>query len=119
MAYPGLVSFHTVLLSISLLRFSQVGVYGTAPLLGKLVDAHGPPIPLTIAFFALFAGYLGLRQFYVVGLPNESSVISPFSFSILLLFGLFTGIGANGGMASAINATAKSFPDHAVRFSSP
>ncbi|KAJ3483194.1 hypothetical protein NLI96_g6485 [Meripilus lineatus] len=105
---------HLTHTQISIVGLSgTVGVYGTAPLLGKLVDARGYPIPLTIAFFALLTGYFGIRRFYISGLPEGISSLSFFGFLVLLLCGLLTGIGANAGMASAINATAKSFPDHA------
>ncbi|GBE79045.1 predicted protein [Sparassis crispa] len=35
------------------------------------------------------------------------------SFCLLVLFGFLSGLGGNGGLASAMNSTAKSFPDRA------
>ncbi len=36
------------------------------------------------------------------------------AFCALVVCSFLTGIGGNGGLASAMNATAKSFPDGAV-----
>ena len=91
-----------------------VGVYGTAPLWGKLVDAKGPRILLVIGFVFLLSGYLGIRHFYDAGLPEGVPDLSVFAFGALVLCGFMTGIGGNGGLASAMNATAKSWPDRAV-----
>lgn len=107
----------SVIVSLYLLTLSTVGLDGSAPLLGRLVDTRGPPVPMTIAFLTLLIGYSGIRQFYISGLPEGISALSPFGLLMLLLCGLLTGIGANAGLACAINATAKSFPDHAVRLS--
>ena len=88
-----------------------VGVYGTAPLWGRIVDTRGPRILLVIAFVALLTGYNGIRWFYDMGLPPGATDLSTIGFCTLVLFGFLTGIGGNGGLASAMNSTAKSFPD--------
>ncbi|KAH8104557.1 MFS general substrate transporter [Cristinia sonorae] len=89
----------------------NIGVYGTAPTWGRLVDARGPRILLTIAFVCLIAGYSGIRHFYDAGLPEGVSELSTLSFCLLVVCGCLTGAGGNGGLASSMNATAKSFPD--------
>ena len=91
-----------------------VGVYGTAPIWGRIVDIKGPRPLLALAFVALLVGYNGIRYFYDAGLPADESDMSTIAFSILVLCGFLTGIGGNGGLVSAMNATAKSFPDRAV-----
>lgn len=89
-------------------------MYGTAPLWGKLVDARGPRILLVIGFVSLLSGYMGIRHFYDAGLPEGVADLSSVAFGALVLCGFATGIGGNGGLASAMNVTAKSWPDRAV-----
>ncbi|KAI0771714.1 MFS general substrate transporter [Trametes elegans] len=89
----------------------NIGVYGTAPIWGGLVDRRGPKMLMVISFFSLLIGYLGIRQFFINGLPDGTSEIGTFSFGLLVLCGLLTGIGGNGGLVGSMNATAKSFPD--------
>lgn len=91
-----------------------VGVYGTAPLYGRLVDARGPRTLLVIAFVCLIVGYSGVRYFHDRGLPEGATEISTLSFCLLVACGFLTGSGGNGGLAGALNATAKSFPDRLV-----
>ncbi|CAL1713245.1 unnamed protein product [Somion occarium] len=91
----------------------NIGVYGTAPLWGKLVDSKGPRILLVIGFASLLSGYLGIRYFFDAGLPEGMTDLTIAGFCALVLCGFMTGIGGNGGLASAMNATAKSFPDRA------
>ncbi|KAK7689991.1 hypothetical protein QCA50_006633 [Cerrena zonata] len=91
----------------------NIGVYGTAPLWGKLVDAKGPRILLVIGFVFLLSGYLGIRHLYDVGLPEGVADLSTVAFGALVLCGFMTGIGGNGGLASSMNVTAKSWPDRA------
>ncbi|KAK7689988.1 hypothetical protein QCA50_006630 [Cerrena zonata] len=102
---------HTRLNVISI--SGTIGVYGTAPFMGKLVDAKGPRPLLAIAFFSLLIGYSGVRHFYARGLPEGTTDLSNWVFGTLMVCGFLTGIGANGGIMSAMNATAKSFPDRA------
>ncbi|KAH9853298.1 MFS general substrate transporter [Lenzites betulinus] len=89
----------------------NIGVYGTAPIWGGLVDRRGPRILMVVAFFALLIGYLGIRQFFLDGLPEGSSGIGFAPLCVLVFCGFLTGIGGNGGLVGAMNATAKSFPD--------
>ncbi|KAI0368451.1 MFS general substrate transporter [Pilatotrama ljubarskyi] len=89
----------------------NIGVYGTAPIWGGIVDRRGPRVLMIMAFFSLLTGYLGIRQFFIDGLPEGASSISTVSFCVLVLCGFLTGIGGNGGLVGSMNATAKSFPD--------
>ncbi|PIL36479.1 hypothetical protein GSI_00168 [Ganoderma sinense ZZ0214-1] len=88
----------------------NIGVYGTAPIWGGIVDRKGPRIMMVIAFFALLTGYLGIRSFYDSGLP-EGVTIKLIPFCLLIFFGFLTGVGGNGGLVGSMNATAKSWPD--------
>ncbi|PCH41731.1 MFS general substrate transporter [Wolfiporia cocos MD-104 SS10] len=91
----------------------NIGVYGSAPIWGRIVDTRGPRGLLVMGFFALIIGYNGIRHFYDKGLPEGSSSLSLFGICSLVFFGLLTGLGGNGGLASAMNSTAKSWPDRA------
>lgn len=93
---------------------SIVGVYITGPIWGKIVDKRGPRIVLAGAFTFLLAGYLGMRYFYASGLPDGVSHISTFSFVLLAFCSFLTGGGGNAGITSAVNSTAKTFPDKTV-----
>ncbi|KAI0666143.1 major facilitator superfamily domain-containing protein [Trametes maxima] len=66
---------------------------------------------MVIAFLGLLSGYLGIRQFFINGLPDDEASLSFLSFCTLVLCGFVTGIGGNGGLVGTMNATAKSFPD--------
>lgn len=79
------------------------------------MDAKGPRILLVIGFVFLLSGYLGIRHFYDAGLPEGVADLSVVAFAALVLCGFMTGIGGNGGLASSMNVTAKSWPDRAVR----
>lgn len=96
-----------------------VGVYSTAPFWGRIVDSRGPRILLALAFFSLLIGYNGLRLFYDQGVSEGETDISKLTFGALVVCGFLTGIGGNGGLTSAMNSTAKSFPDSLVRRSCP
>lgn len=91
-----------------------MGVYGTAPFWGRIVDSRGPRILLVIAFVSLLVGYNGMRYLYDRGLSSGATDLTTVSFGALVLFGFLTGIGGNGGLTSAMNSTAKSFPDGLV-----
>lgn len=69
---------------------------------------------LIMAFCTLIMGYSGIRHYYIRGLIQGTSTLSTFDISVLVLFGFLTGIGGNGGLAGAMNSTAKSWPDRAV-----
>ncbi|KAI0751758.1 MFS general substrate transporter [Daedaleopsis nitida] len=88
----------------------NIGVYGTAPIWGGIVDRKGPRIMMVIGFFALLSGYLGIRHFFDTGLP-EGQKLGAVAFCALVFCGFLTGIGGNGGLVGSMNATAKSWPD--------
>ncbi|KAF5364602.1 hypothetical protein D9758_005619 [Tetrapyrgos nigripes] len=92
----------------------NVGVYLNGPLWGKVVDQRGPRIPLLSAFLLLLIGYSGIRFIYDGGVPESSKKLPTVLFAMLIAFSFMTGMGGNGGITSAINSTAKTFPD-AVR----
>ncbi|KAI0059338.1 MFS general substrate transporter [Artomyces pyxidatus] len=90
----------------------NIGVYTSGPFWGKLVDARGPRPLLVGAFVFLLSGYLGIRSLYDAGL-DDGERLSQLHIGLLILCSFFTGLGGNAGLASAINSTAKSFPDRA------
>ncbi|THH17574.1 hypothetical protein EW146_g3249 [Bondarzewia mesenterica] len=99
---------HTQLNLIAL--SGNVGVYTSGPFWGKLVDARGPRVLLVGAFVFLLAGYSGIRGVYDAGL-DEGERLSNLHLSFMIFCGFLTGLGGNAGLTSAINSTAKSFPD--------
>lgn len=86
------------------------GVYSTGPGWGRLADKRGPKIPIFSAGVLLLLGYMGIRLFYVIGVA-EDETFSTWKMCILVVLGIMTGAGSNGGLTGAMNATAKSFPD--------
>ncbi|KAL1741130.1 major facilitator superfamily domain-containing protein [Schizophyllum fasciatum] len=82
----------------------NVGVYASAPLWGKLVDARGPKPGFLAAFALLLLGYLGTKLIYDAAAP---------AFAALVLCAAATGAGGNAGNSSGVNAVATSFPDRA------
>ncbi|KAI6098042.1 major facilitator superfamily domain-containing protein [Pisolithus croceorrhizus] len=88
----------------------NVGVFASGPIWGRIVDSRGPRIPLIGAFVCFLFGYAGMKCMYDGGTGSETS-ISTTHFSLLIICGLLTGLGANAGIISAVNATAKSFPE--------
>jgi MFS family permease len=92
-----------------------VGVYSSGPIWGRLVDTRGPRILLASAFLFLLTGYSGMRYIFDSGVPTSATTISTFTFCLLVACNYMTGAGGNGGLASSVNATAKTFPDKAVR----
>lgn len=90
----------------------NVGVFASGPIWGRIVDSRGPRIPLIGAFLCFLAGYTGIKRMYDAGTDSGTS-ISAAHFTLLVVCGLLTGLGANAGIASAINTTAKSFPPSA------
>jgi hypothetical protein len=91
-----------------------VGGSVTGPFLGRIVDSRGPRYLLIGAFICLLVGYSGTRYIYDNGVPS-SEFISPINFCLLVICAFMSGAGGHAGAAGAINATAKSFPDRAVR----
>ncbi|KIL59181.1 hypothetical protein M378DRAFT_15039 [Amanita muscaria Koide BX008] len=89
------------------------GVYGTSAIWGRVIDARGPRIPFTSAFFLLLIGYSGIRLLYEHGLTHNENTLPSFTFLLLVACSLITGVGASAGGGSAINSTAKTFPDSA------
>lgn len=74
---------------------------------------RGPRILLACAFVLLLSGYSGMRHLYDSG-DSMTTTLSTFKFSLLVACSYMTGAGGNGGLTSAVNATAKTFPDRAV-----
>ncbi|KAF8075793.1 major facilitator superfamily domain-containing protein [Lyophyllum atratum] len=91
----------------------NIGVYISGPVWGRIVDLRGPRILLASAFILLLAGYSGARHIFDSGIPASSTTISTFTFSVLVFCKAMTGAGSNGGLMSAVNSTAKTFPDKA------
>ncbi|KAJ3854602.1 major facilitator superfamily domain-containing protein [Lentinula lateritia] len=89
----------------------NVGVYISAPILGKIVDSRGPKSLLLSGFVLLLAGYSGIRLVYDAGLPENVTALSTAMFALLIACSFMTGVGGNGGLCAAINTTAKTFPD--------
>ncbi|WVQ75306.1 hypothetical protein IAR50_004922 [Cryptococcus sp. DSM 104548] len=90
------------------------GVYTTGPLWGKIVDSRGPRIPLLVGGLCCLVGYSLVHAFYThaISLPPPSSSDISTPRLALLMFSMFlTGCGGSAGLTSAVNATAKSFPD--------
>jgi len=87
-----------------------VGVYGTGPIWGRIADSRGPRILFPVAFVFLLLGYSRIRALYDFGAPG--STVTVFA---LIICSFMTGMGGNAGLSGAINTTAKSFPDSAVR----
>ncbi|KAJ3998319.1 major facilitator superfamily domain-containing protein [Lentinula boryana] len=89
----------------------NVGVYISAPILGKIVDTRGPKSLLLSGFVLLLSGYSGIRIIYDAGLPKDVTTLSTAMFALLIACSFMTGVGGNGGLCAAINTTAKTFPD--------
>ncbi|KAN0140077.1 MFS general substrate transporter [Lactarius tabidus] len=87
-----------------------VGMYLSGLFWGRIGDSRGPRPLLVGAFIFLLAGYSGIRTIFDAGL-GEAQELSQLRLVLLVMCSLFTGSGGNAGMLSAINATAKSFPD--------
>ncbi|KAJ3719285.1 major facilitator superfamily domain-containing protein [Lentinula raphanica] len=89
----------------------NVGVYLSAPILGKIVDSRGPKSLLLSGFVLLLAGYSGIRFIYDAGLAKDVETLSTAMFILLIACSFMTGVGGNGGLCAAVNTTAKTFPD--------
>jgi MFS family permease len=100
------------------LIFISVGVYMSGPFLGKIVDARGPRPLLIAAFILLLSSYSGIRGIFDAGL-GKGEDLSTLRLIILVLCSCFSGVGGHAGMASAMNTTAKNFPDHLVSPTTP
>ncbi|TFK53323.1 MFS general substrate transporter [Heliocybe sulcata] len=87
----------------------NVGVYSSGPVWGHIVDARGPKLLLMVSFTFLLVGYMGIRHVYDAG-PGAYDGLA---LALLVTCGFLTGSGGNAGLSSAMNATAKSFPDNA------
>ncbi|KAL1719424.1 major facilitator superfamily domain-containing protein [Schizophyllum commune] len=86
----------------------NVGVYASAPLWGKLVDARGPKPGFICAFVLLLVGYMGIKILYDASIAADGLI-----FAALIACGTATGAGGNAGNSSGVNAVARSFPDRA------
>lgn len=63
----------------------------------------------------MFLGYYGLSSIFDAGLQPGATTVSTFRFYILVVCEFLTGVGADCGIMSSVNTTAKTFPDSAVR----
>jgi len=88
-------------------------VYGSGLVWGKIVDSRGPRPLLVSAFFLLLCGYIGIRRLFDGGL-DDADHLSRARLVLLVLCGFCTGLGGCAGMISAMNTSAKTFPDKAV-----
>ncbi|GAA6019957.1 hypothetical protein JCM11491_006719 [Sporobolomyces phaffii] len=86
----------------------NLGVYLSSPFIGRIVDRRGPRPLLVFAAFALTAGYLIIREFYLGG-HAKGSLFSTFGVGGLVFAELLTGIGSTAGLSSAGNTVAKSY----------
>jgi MFS family permease len=98
---------------------SPVGISLSAPWWGRIVDSRGPRILLAAAFLLLLTGYGGTQYIFDAGLPPNASTISTFTIILLILCACMIGIGSSASITGAVNSTAKTFPDKAVRSSAP
>ncbi|KAK6904259.1 hypothetical protein I203_107775 [Kwoniella mangroviensis CBS 8507] len=92
----------------------NLGVYLTGPVWGKIVDSRGQRIPLLVGGTCCLIGYTTVHAFFTGTISlrsSSSSEISQFRLFILELAMFLTGCGGSSGLTSAVNATAKSFPD--------
>ncbi|KAH7890307.1 major facilitator superfamily domain-containing protein [Phlebopus sp. FC_14] len=90
----------------------SVGTSTSGPVWGRIVDLKGPRIPLMGAFTCLLLGYSGIKRIYDHGVGDSAS-IPMFHLTALVLCVFMVGWGCNAGLISAVNTTAKSFPDTA------
>ncbi|GAA5904559.1 uncharacterized protein JCM6883_003827 [Sporobolomyces salmoneus] len=86
----------------------NMGVYLSSPIIGRIVDRRGPRPLLIFSAFALTAGYLIIRAFYLGG-HAEGSLFATFGVPGLVFAELLTGIGSTAGLSSAGNTVAKSY----------
>lgn len=75
------------------------------------MDTRGPRPLFIIGFFGLLCGYLGIRATYDRGLLEDEKALSRVRLFTLIFCSYVTGMGGNSAMATAMNSTAKSFPD--------
>ncbi|KAF8839371.1 MFS general substrate transporter [Paxillus ammoniavirescens] len=103
-------------LHVSHTQLNVIGLAGnmggsiSGPVWGRIVDIKGPRIPLVAAFTFLLIGYSGVKKMYDDGI-GDAVTVSALHFAVLVLCGFMTGLGGTAGVAAALNATAKSFPD--------
>jgi len=90
-----------------------VGAGISGPIWGVLIDYRGPQPALASAFLNFLIGYSGTRFLYDRGLPSDQTSLSVLSFLFLVLCGFLVGTGDMAGSTTAINTTAKTFPDSA------
>ncbi|KAF9261114.1 MFS general substrate transporter [Marasmius fiardii PR-910] len=100
---------HTLLNIVGL--GGNVGMYLSGPFSGRFIDKNGPRLPLLAASVLLLVGYSGIRFIYTGGLPEGQDSLSSIKLVALVFCSFVTGVGGNSGMITAINTTAKTFPD--------
>jgi hypothetical protein len=105
--------YHFTTQSMSSQKPSVVGVYGSAPLSGRLADSRGPRVSLALSFSLLLTGYLGIKAVYDASEHSTGPAGSRTLFT-LMLFELVSGAGSVLGYMAALNSVAKSFPSKIV-----
>jgi hypothetical protein len=90
----------------------------SGPVLGRIVDTKGPRPLLIAAFIFLLSGYTGIRGIFDAGLGKEEE-LSRLRFVLIVMCSFLSGVGGHAGMASAMNTTAKNFPDKLVSPTTP
>lgn len=71
------------------------------PIVGRIVDTHGPRISLVETFVCCLAGYAGLKRVFDDGVA-PGATLSSMHFTMLVLRLSFTGFGAMG-LSCAVN----------------
>lgn len=105
-------------LHISHTQLNFIGVsasFGSlsSPMWGRIIDSHGPRIPLACSFLFHIIGYAWMKQLYDAGLPPHAKTLPMMVFVALFLCTLLAGSGGVAADIASVNSTAKTFPDRA------
>lgn len=91
-------------------------MYASGPFSGRVVDTRGPKPLFVYAFVCLLVGYVGIWSIFSSSGKDSETTHGGGIVALLMFLSFLTGTGGNAGFCSAVNATAKTFPDHAVSF---